>query len=147
MSEPTTPPGLQAPSPSIDAAKAERVVRLTRAVAVSSLLGLIVLGLVWELWLAPTGNGSLALLVLPLAFPLTGLLRHRLYTHRWVSLLVWPYFALGVVRATTEAAPASILAWVQVLLCLTLFSANTWHVRWRLANRTNTPEGTASSHG
>ena len=35
-----------------------------------SLLALIVLGLAWELWLAPTGRGTLALKVLPLLLPL-----------------------------------------------------------------------------
>ena len=45
------------------------VVRATRAMALASLIGLIVLGLAWELWLAPTGNGSLALKVVPLLVP------------------------------------------------------------------------------
>jgi uncharacterized membrane protein len=39
------------------------------------LLGLIVLGLAWELWLAPTGSGTLAIKVLPLVRALAGLLR------------------------------------------------------------------------
>ena len=38
--------------------------------------------------------------MLPLVLPLAGLLKHRLYTYRWVSLLVWLYFAEGIVRAT-----------------------------------------------
>ena len=37
--------------------------------------------------------------VLPLCFPLAGLLRNRMYTYRWVSLMVWIYFTEGVVRA------------------------------------------------
>lgn len=105
----------------------------TRAVAVGSLLGLIVLGLAWELWLAPTGSGMLAFKVLPLAIPLAGLLKRRLYTYRWVSLLVWLYFTEGVVRATSDANPVSIaLAVIEVLLCLLLFAACALHVRWRL---------------
>ena len=45
-----------------------RHVTLTRLLAVSSLMGLIVLGLAWELWLAPLRPGGtlLALKVLPL---------------------------------------------------------------------------------
>ena len=55
-------------------------VRRTRALAAAvSLLGLIVLGLAWELWLAPTGRGTLALKVLPLLLPLAGLLRPPLH--------------------------------------------------------------------
>ena len=79
--------------PSVPIAPPQRepghAVRWTRAAAVASLLALIVLGLAWELWLAPTGRGTLALKVLPLAIPLAGLLKNRMYTYRWVSLLVW----------------------------------------------------------
>ena len=113
------------------------VVQATRALAVGSLLGLIALGLAWELWLAPTGSRWLAFKVLPLVIPLAGLLKHRLYTYRWVSLLVWLYFTEGIVRATglPAGAPADItvaLAWGQVALCTLLFVACAAHVRWRL---------------
>jgi uncharacterized membrane protein len=111
---------------------ADEVVRFTRAVAVTSLLGLIVLGLAWELWLAPTGSGTLALKVLPLLLALAGLLRHRMYTYRWLSLLVWLYFAEGVMRATSERGPSMVLATIEVLLSLVLFAACALHVRWRL---------------
>jgi uncharacterized membrane protein len=108
-------------------------VEATRIVAVASLLGLIVLGLLWELWLAPTGSGTLAFKVLPLAIPLAGLLKRRMVTYRWVSLLVWLYFTEGVVRATSDTHPVSAaLAGVEVLLCLVLFTACALHVRWRL---------------
>ena len=105
----------------------------TRAVAVASTVGLIVLGVAWELWLAPTGRGTLALKVVPLLLPLAGLLRSRMYTYRWVSLLVWLYFTEGVVRATTERGLGATLAAVEVLLCLLLFAACAAHVRWRLS--------------
>jgi uncharacterized membrane protein len=111
---------------------ADEVVRFTRAVAVTSLLGLIVLGLAWELWLAPTGSGTLALKVLPLMLALAGLLRHRMYTYRWLSLLVWLYFAEGVTRATSERGLSMVLATIEVLLSLVLFAACALHVRWRL---------------
>ena len=107
-------------------------VALTRAVAVGSVLGLIVLGLVWELWLAPTGGGMLAFKVLPLALPLAGLLKQRMQTYRWLSLLVWLYFVEGVVRATSDRGVSAVLAAVEVLLCLLLFAACAAHVRWRL---------------
>ena len=103
----------------------------TRAVAVGSLLALIVLGLAWELWLAPTGNRTLALKVLPLAVPLAGLLKNRMYTYRWVSLMVWLYFIEGVVRATSDHGPSVPLAAAEALLCLLLFTACALHVRWR----------------
>ncbi len=111
-------------------------VTLTRRLAVGSLLGLIVLGLLWELWLAPVrpGGSWLALKVLPLCLPLAGLLKNRMYTYRWVSLLVWLYFTEGVVRAYSDRAPSSYLAMLEVVLCLTLFAACALHVRLRLKN-------------
>jgi uncharacterized membrane protein len=104
----------------------------TRGVALASLLGLIVLGLAWELWLAPTGRGTLALKVLPLLPALAGVLRRKLYTYRWLSLLVWLYFTEGVVRATSDRGASVPLAWLEVLLCLLLFAACAAHVRMRL---------------
>jgi uncharacterized membrane protein len=109
-------------------------VRWTRLVAVASLLALIALGLAWELWLAPTGRGTLALKVLPLLLPLPGILKNRMYTYRWLSLLVWLYFAEGAVRATSEHGTGALLATIEIVLCLLLFAACAAHVRWRLRN-------------
>jgi uncharacterized membrane protein len=112
-------------------------VAASRWLAVGSLVGLIVLGLAWELWLAPLrpGGSWLALKVLPLVLPLAGLLKNRMYTYRWVSLLVWLYFTEGVVRAWSDFGGTSrALALLQVALCLSLFSACAWHVRLRLRN-------------
>jgi len=108
-------------------------VRLSRQLAVASLLGLIVLGLAWELWLAPLrpGGSWLALKVLPLCLPLAGLLKNRMYTYRWLSLLLWLYFTEGVVRATSEPAPGAWLAGLEVLLSLALFAACVMHIRLR----------------
>ena len=104
----------------------------TRALAVGSLLALIALGLAWELWLAPTGRGTLVLKVLPLAVPLAGLLKNRMYTYRWVSLMVWLYFIEGVVRASGDRGIGAVLAYIEIALCLLLFTACSLHVRWRL---------------
>ncbi len=106
----------------------------TRALATGSLVLLIVLGIAWELWLAPIrpGGSWLALKALPLAVPLAGLLKNRMYTYRWVSLMVWIYFTEGVVRATSDRGTSALLAAIEVLLCLVLFTACALHVRWRL---------------
>ena len=115
---------------------APNLVDRTRWMAVGSLLGLIVLSLVWELWVAPLrpGGSLLALKALPLCVPLAGLLKNRMYTYRWVSLLVWLYFTEGVVRAWGDRAPGNWLALLQVMLCLLLFAACAWHVRLRFRN-------------
>jgi uncharacterized membrane protein len=124
MMRPVNPDPLPSPPP--------HLANVTRAVAVASLVGLIVLGLAWELWLAPTGGRTLALKVLPLVIPLPGLLKRRMYTYRWVSLMVWLYFIEGTVRATSGSGPSVPLAWIEVLLCVSLFAACAVHVRWRL---------------
>lgn len=129
------------PSP----AQAPADVRRTRIFAVVSLVALIALVLAWELWLAPLrpGGSWLALKALPLALPLPGLLRNRMYTYRWTSLFVWLYFTEGIVRASGDRPPGNLLAVVQVLLCLSLFAACVLHIRLRqkharLANHPNT---------
>jgi uncharacterized membrane protein len=108
-------------------------VEFTRWMAVGSLLGLIVLGLLWELWWAPLrpGGSWWAIKVLPLCIPLSGLLKNRMYTYRWVSMLVWLYFIEGVVRAWGDVWPSNALAGVQTLLCTALFVACALHVRIR----------------
>jgi uncharacterized membrane protein len=117
----------------------DNMVRGLRALALSALFGLIVLGLAWELWLAPTGSGTLALKVVPLLFAVAGLLRHRMYTFRWLSLLVWLYFAEGVTRAVTERGWSMALAIVEIVLCLVLFSACAAYIRWRLKHAPRPP--------
>jgi uncharacterized membrane protein len=104
----------------------------TRAVALGSVLALIALGLAWELWLAPTGSRTLALKVLPLLVPLPGLWRNRMYTYRWLSLMVWLYYIEGAVRATSDRGVGAALGAIELLLCLLLFAACAAHVRWRL---------------
>ena len=107
-------------------------VRRTRALAVAATLALIALGLAWELWLAPTGRGTLAVKVLPLFLPLPGLLRLRLYTYRWLSLGVWLYVAEGAVRAGSDRGLSATLALIEVAIALILFTACCIHIRARL---------------
>jgi uncharacterized membrane protein len=116
------------------AATPDALTRRSRAAALTGLALLIVLGLAWELWLAPTGSGTLAIKVLPLVLCLAGLMRHRMVTFRWLALLLWLYFLEGVVRATTEGGVGQVLAILEVLLCLWLFTACTVYIRHRLRN-------------
>ena len=135
LDRPPTPEVPSSPDPA-DPALIHRLETI-RIMATASLLGLIVLGLLWELWLAPIrpGGSWLALKVLPLCIPLAGLLKNRMYTYRWVSLMVWLYFAEGVTRATSDRAPSSYLAMIEVVLCVVLFTACALHVRTRLGKR------------
>jgi len=111
---------------------ADAALRRSRVLALASVLGLIALGLAWELWLAPTGNRTLALKVLPLTLPIAGLAKYRLYTYRWVSLLVWLYVAEGALRAASDVGLGAALAVVELVLCALLFVACAAHVRHRL---------------
>ncbi len=105
-----------------------------RLLCVASLVSLIGLGVAWELWLAPLpqGTGMLALKVLPLCLGVAGLLKHRLYTYRWLTLLIWLYFTEGVVRVTGDAGLSQILAGIEVVLSVVLFTACSVYIRLRL---------------
>ncbi len=104
----------------------------TRSLALACLLALIALCLAWELWLAPTGRGTLALKALPLVLAVPGVLAWRMYTFRWLSLVLWLYVAEGAVRAASDRGLGAPLALLEVLLCLVLFAACAAHIRWRL---------------
>jgi uncharacterized membrane protein len=115
------------------AAAVPPAVEATRWAAVASALGLIVVGLAWELWGRPAPS-LWAVKVLPLCIPLAGLLKRRMYTYRWVSLLVWPYFMEGVVRVNEGLYPI-----LEIVLAIALFAACALHVRLRLRAREVTP--------
>jgi uncharacterized membrane protein len=96
-----------------------------RAVASATLVALILLGLAWELWLAPLrpGGSLLALKVLPLVFPLRGILEGRRYTYQWSSMLILAYFTEGVTRAWSDRGASQALAGIEVALSLVFFAA------------------------
>lgn len=104
-----------------------------QGVASASLIALILLCVAWELWLAPLrpGGSWLVLKVLPLLAPLFGILRGKLYTYRWSTLLIWLYFTEGVVRAWSDTGAAAWLAGIEVALSLQFFVATALYVRLR----------------
>ena len=130
MTASSAAPSVPAPSPG------DPAVAATRWVATGSLLALIALCLAWELVLAPVrpGGSWLAIKALPLCIPLAGILKNRMYTYRWVSLVIWLYFTEGVVRGWSDQPPSQWLAWLEIALCLVLFVACTLHVRLRQRN-------------
>lgn len=88
----------------------------------------------WELWWAPVVSGGswlLAAKCLPLLLALPGVLRMRMYTYRWLCLLVWLYLTEGCVRAFSDPAPSRWLALAEVLLALWVFTSSTLHIRLR----------------
>lgn len=95
------------------------------------LAALVLLGLAWELWLAPTGSRALALKVLPLVLPLSGVLALRVRSYRVLCLLVWVYVAEGAMRAASDRGLSAQLGALEVLLCFSLFAACVVHIRQR----------------
>ena len=121
----------------------ENQIDAIRWTAAVSLFGLIVLGVLWEMVLAPVrpGGSLLALKVLPLILPLAGVLKNRMYTYRWLSLLVWVYFTEGAVRAWSDKPPSNYLAMIELVLCLVLFAASSLHVKIRFKGIPKLPKG------
>lgn len=102
-----------------------------------TLVSLIFLCVAWELWLAPLrpGGSWLVLKVIPLLFPLLGILKGRRYTYKWSSLLIWLYVAEGLVRAWSDPVPAmKTLAVVEIALSLAFFGSIVAYLR---ASRTS----------
>jgi uncharacterized membrane protein len=114
-----------APAPSPAPPPAQVIQRSVCAVgAALALVALIALAVAWERWLAPLRPGGSALVfkALPLAFALPGVLRRRLYTLQWASMLVLMYLAEGIVRGMTDTGLSARLGWIETALA-TLFLA------------------------
>jgi len=94
-------------------------IRVLHFGAAGSLVALILLCLLWELALAPLrpGGSWLVLKVLPLLFPLRGVLKRDVYTMQWSSMLILLYFGEGIVRTSL----AITLGWVEVALSVVYF--------------------------
>src|SRR6202007_1655105 len=88
--------------------------------ASAALVAMIVLAVAGERWLAPLRPGGSALVfkALPLAFALPGVLRRRLYTFQWASMLILLYVAEGIVRGMTDAHPSALLGWLETALAV-----------------------------
>lgn len=100
--------------------------------ASASLILLILLGLAWELWLAPLrpGGSWLVLKVLPLLLPLRGVLKGNLYTMQWAAMLILLYLMEGVVRAYSDPSPSSAaLGGVETALALVFYLCAIFYVR------------------
>ena len=92
---------------------------LLRQIAVTCLLGLILLCVLWETWLAPLkpGGSLLFLKALPLAFAVRGVAKGNVYTMQWSSMLVLLYLMEGVVRVMSDPpGPSIMMAWIEILL-------------------------------
>ncbi len=99
--------------------------------ASAALIGLIILCVAWELWLAPLrpGGSWLVLKVLPLLLILRGVLAGRNYALQCSVLLIWLYITEGVVRVTTDSGASMLLAGLEIVLATVYFICATTILR------------------
>lgn len=85
-------------------------------------IALISLGLAWETALDPIrpGGSWLALKVVPLVLALRGLHQGRIYTFKWMSLVIWIYVGEALVRIVGLTASERLLAGNSLALSLGL---------------------------
>lgn len=85
-------------------------------------VALMIFGLAWELLLDPLrpGGSWLALKVLPLALALRGLHAGRIYTYKWMSLVIWIYVGESLVRIAGLTPSERLLAWNSLALSIAL---------------------------
>ena len=118
--------------------------------ASGSLLALIVLSILWELWLAPlhTGGSWLAFKVIPLLLPVRGVLIGRRYTYQWASMLILLYFIEGIVRMFSNTGLVAGLARIETGLALVFFLAAMFYAKFSapVALNNQTSNGEQSSH-
>ena len=100
-------------------------------ISIVSLIALIFLSVAWEGWLAPLQPGGSALIykVLPLLFPLFGILRGKRYTYQWSSLMILVYFTEGEVRAWSDRGLSQQLAMIEVALTVIFFFSTIYYAR------------------
>jgi len=75
----------------------------------------------------PIGT-MLLLAMLPLLFPLRGLLHGRPYTHAWTSFLMLFYFSHGVGEAYS-AAEFNLYPWLEIIFSSCCFSCSIVFIR------------------
>ncbi|WP_303784646.1 DUF2069 domain-containing protein [Azovibrio restrictus] len=111
--------------------------------ASASLIALIFLCLLWELWLAPLQPGGtwMAAKAFPLLLPLFGILKGRRYTYQWSSLLALLYLMEGSVRATSDTGPSQWLALLETLLALVFFASVVAYARLSAPSRNKPAQG------
>lgn len=100
--------------------------------ACGSLIALIILLILWEMVLVPLRpNGSwMVLKVLPLLFPLRGILMCQNYTMQWSSMMILLYFTEGVVRASSDISGLSkALAGLEILFSVGFFLGAIFYLR------------------
>lgn len=101
-------------------------VSVTRSIALVGYFGLMLVLMNWFLWIAPPTQVPRSLLlialVIPLLFPLRGLVHGNRYTYQWACFLSMFYFIIGVDvwfnRVGTEALMGALTVLFSILFCI-----------------------------
>ena len=104
---------------------------ILKRIVVSSFIALIVLGLAWELWLAPLRPGAwlLGLKVIPLMLAVPALQAGRVRVFQWWSMIVMIYLMEGSVRAASDPGLGALLGTIEACLAGIAFLAILAYVR------------------
>lgn len=107
--------------------------RLTRALSLACLVGLVALLLVNNLWFANLHGARveviLAVELIPLLLVLPGMLMGSARAHAWTCFVVNIYFIKGVLAAFDPAR--ALFGWMETLVSLGLFVSALLYVRWK----------------
>lgn len=103
--------------------------RITRAVTLGGWLALVLVLIGWYGIRDPAPLLLIALLI-PLAFPLRGLLLGKPYTYAWTSLLILIYFIHGSVEAWANPASRG-WALLEVALSVVIYTGAVVYARRR----------------
>jgi len=108
-------------------------VQFSRIGALAGYFGVMIFLMLWIIWLAPPKiPKSIALMIglIPLLFPLRGMLHGVVYTHSWAAFLSLPYFAFGVDTAI-HRTEKQWLGMVLVALSVVWFFGCTYYSKYR----------------
>lgn len=107
--------------------------KIARALTLFGYFGLFILLTAWILWLSPTDDSlramKYAFFIVPMLFPLRGLLHARPYTHAWMSFLALGYFTFGI-GEWFALQGNHIIGLLQVILSLCWFTGSMLYARY-----------------
>ncbi|MGX9417201.1 DUF2069 domain-containing protein [Vibrio sp. RC27] len=105
-----------------------------RILALTSYLGLTLWVILWHLWLAPHQQispwGIAIAWLIPLLFPLIGIIKGKPYTHAWANFVLMLYFLHALSMIYLDEGER-LLAFVELLLTSLSFVANIYYARHR----------------
>ncbi|MCM2679280.1 DUF2069 domain-containing protein [Echinimonas agarilytica] len=109
-------------------------VLIARRCAEIGYFGLIVLILCWQIWLSPhphvNPTVTAILWLIPLIFPLKGMIKANPYTHAWSSFVACLYVTHALVQFYTEPAERYLAA-VEFILVSMWLVGSIFYARWR----------------